>query len=1110
MKRYRTTMILLVLLCLCSTATLAQFQALTTQQPVPPTQQFSVSSPTTVSLPAQDNDLFKAEDEAEVLAAQVAGVSVPFRSSIPVPVNYNLTNSGNWETLPDGSRVWRLRIESAGATDLCLHFNGWQLVKPCEIYYYNDSHSQVEGPFTYVDNWDGTNISPFIVGSAVTIELVVPEGADDANVLSIQSVLHGYRHMFNREEARERDVLDNFGDSGACNVNINCFGYMQEEKRAVAMVFDPSVGRWCSGTMMNNTLQNGDPIFLTADHCLNGNHTNWQFVFNYESAGCSPNTDGPTNSVISNASLLANWVNSDFAILRLSRPRPNTGYIPAFMGWDRSGTAPSSTYGIHHPSGDVKKGSEDFQAPVSADWNGNFPNTHWRTDWDNGVTEGGSSGSPLIANSGRVIGQLHGGLSGCGMPSQTDRYGKLSSSWDGGGNSSSRARDWLDPNNSGSQVGNYWQPFGPPNDSCGQPGFTTITTLPFSVSGSTQFAANNFNTLNCNTNTSPEVVYMMQLPCDHTVTVSTCGSNYDTQIMVYGVTSCMGWSYLVDCNDDFNGCGTQSQVTFTATGGTLYTIVLEGYASSWGNFVLNVSGFSSGAQGNAQCPGYEITTVPYFTYGATWCGNDDVNPECRPTQDGQDVHWYWVSPYNQAMRAKTCFINFDTILDVRYGGACPGTWSAGCNDDYFCGSDALASTVVFDASAGATYYIHMDGFNGAEGMSSLELEVWNDNCSSPWVVPSLPFNTFGDTRPARDDIATYNFPNSKDVLFQYTSPICQNMGVSLCFDTDYDSYVEVRTGGPCPGSTVVTYNDDFCGTASQATWGAEANRTYYIVVAGYQMNEGPFSIQFYNIPGAIPAPAGDVCETSIQIPALPFTDYGNSCCMADNYAPCVGVDSREMVYNYYSTTCQELTVSLCGSGYDTGLGIYGGVCPNISPLIVCNDDNYCGDTYVLQSTASFTAQANTNYQFLVHGFSTHCGNYVINVSGTPCVAATPDPVDDLVILANDGSDDAHLYWTATANAFSYEIYYSTDQNNIFAPGNHILTTTSTNATVSGILSTPEMFGYFQVVAVGADGVALAANLGDQRPKLEAINSVEIQNPYQFMNNEVEEQAPLNK
>jgi hypothetical protein len=60
---------------------------------------------------------------------------------------------------------------------------------------------------------------------------------------------------------------------------------------------------------------------------------------------------------------------------------------------------------------------------------------------------------------------------------------------------------------------------------------------------------------------------------------------------------------------------------------------------------------------------------------------------------------------------------------------------------------------------------------------------------------------------------------------------------------------------------------------------------------------------------------------ALQIPSLPFTDYGNTCCMADNYTPCVGADSREVVYNYYlAGLARNVTVSLCGSSYDTGSG----------------------------------------------------------------------------------------------------------------------------------------------------------------------------------------------
>ncbi|MCB9357564.1 MAG: trypsin-like peptidase domain-containing protein [Calditrichaeota bacterium] len=1068
----------------------------------------------TVTLPALDNRSFLLEDEANYQLANADGTVPAAQLARPQEVNFSLNNSGTWELLPDGSRIWRLRIVSPNATDTWLIYDQWRIVKPCELYVYNDNQSMVFGPYTSVDNWDGTNVTPIVEGDAVTLEYRVPADQEDIGELSVMRVLHGYRHFHNRE-ARERDALDNFGDSMPCMININCFGYMQEEKRAVAMVIDP-MGGACSGTMLNNTLQNGDPLFLTANHCLNGNQNNWLFYFNYESAACSPTTNGSGAFVVANATLLMSHAPSDHALLRLSRPRPETPYIPAYMGWYRPDIAASSSYGIHHPAADVKKGHEDYDPASSTDWNGQGPNTHWLTHIDNGMMEPGSSGSPMINPGGYVVGPLHGGSWDCDPNTVNDAiYGKMATAWEGGGSISTRLRDWLDPNNSGATFKGYWQPVGPPNDSCGQPGSTTITSLPYSTSGSTLFAANNFNTSGCNINTSPDMVYMLQLPCDHQVTVSSCGSSFDTQIFVFGAYSCGSVGWLAGCNDDF--CGVQSQVSFTATGGQLYMIVLEGYASSYGNFVLNITGTSSGAQGNAQCPGYAITEVPYFTYGATWCGNDDVNPSCQ-SNDGQDVHWYWVSPYNQTMRARTCYINFDTILEVRYSGACPGSFSAGCNDDYACAADALASTVVFGATAGITYYIHMDGYAGAEGIASLELGAYNDDCSSPIVVPSLPANYGGDTRAAQDDFATVVGPNSKEVFFQYTSPTCQTVYVHTCDDnlTLYDTGLEVRTGGPCPGTTLVAYNDDACGNnglKSSLQFNAEANRTYYIIVCGYQTNAGQFMV-YFNGGASQGAPVGDVCETALQIPSLPFTDHGNTCCMADNYTPCVGPDSREVVYNYYSTSCQNVTVSLCGSSYDTGLGIYGGTCPNIAPLIACNDDNYCGGTFALQSTATFTAEANTNYQILIHGYQANCGNYVLNVSGVPCPPPLVVAPDSLTIKVDPTTATAELRWSNVPNANTYWVYRSLDENNILDPANLIAGINTNSYNCSGCLNQADTRVFFAVTAeyvplvTGAEAEAQQASLAGLS-KSDAVQGPIWENPHINMTNEIEEQAYKN-
>jgi Secretion system C-terminal sorting domain len=82
----------------------------------------------------------------------------------------------------------------------------------------------------------------------------------------------------------------------------------------------------------------------------------------------------------------------------------------------------------------------------------NYPNlvgnVYWQADWNMGVTEVGSSGSPLFNSAGKVIGHLKGGYSFCGSGQMKDYYGCFDASWPGSGSPSSRLLDWLDPINS--------------------------------------------------------------------------------------------------------------------------------------------------------------------------------------------------------------------------------------------------------------------------------------------------------------------------------------------------------------------------------------------------------------------------------------------------------------------------------------------------------------------------------------------------------------------------------------------------------------------------------------------------------------------------------------
>jgi len=156
----------------------------------------------------------------------------------------------------------------------------------------------------------------------------------------------------------------------------------------------------------------------------------------------------------------SNYMFSDFALLRLSEdPKDISGYTPYYLGWDRSGQPGSPGVCIHHPKGDVKKISTVLSTPVSSSWHESWAlNTHWEVEWKytshgHGMTQPGSSGSPLLNAMHRVIGQLQGGNSrDCQNPEGHSWYGKLSLSWVDQTNSNSiyrRLNCWLDSLNTG-------------------------------------------------------------------------------------------------------------------------------------------------------------------------------------------------------------------------------------------------------------------------------------------------------------------------------------------------------------------------------------------------------------------------------------------------------------------------------------------------------------------------------------------------------------------------------------------------------------------------------------------------------------------------------------
>jgi len=433
--------------------------------------------------------------------------NLPLRAGISLNYDIDPYVDGQWSLLPNNKVVWRYKLTVPGAKSVILSFDQWKLSEDAELFVYNDN-GYIVGAYTHNHNDPNGGIRQMssvpVPGDVITIELVENANPNtlpaqpktksqtqgsitiqqfSGNIAPIE--LHSYSprsiiHISDVVLIYNDQVNDSpdkdLGDAGSCQVNINCSpegDNWQVQKRGVARILYKDGTSWyyCSGTLINNTQNNGTPYFLTAYHCgataSAADHNQWQFYFNYERPGCA-NTGTPPNNLITGCVKRAGGDisgGSDFQLVELNST-PSLSWNPYYNGWDKSGTASSSGVGIHHPAGDAKKISTYTTTLGTGTWpNGGMSSAHWTVKWASttngyGCVEGGSSGSPLFDNNKRVIGTLTGGNSSCGnQASATDYYGKFSVHWTANGTTNDKQlKPWLDPLNSNPTTLNGFDP----------------------------------------------------------------------------------------------------------------------------------------------------------------------------------------------------------------------------------------------------------------------------------------------------------------------------------------------------------------------------------------------------------------------------------------------------------------------------------------------------------------------------------------------------------------------------------------------------------------------------------------------------------------------------
>jgi hypothetical protein len=296
-----------------------------------------------------------------------------------------------------------------------------------------------------------------------------------------------------------------------------------------------------------------------------------------------------------------------------------------------------------------------------------------------------------------------------------------------------------------------WGPCSAPtNDHCNQaisidPGVHPFCTTNADSDGPVLPGSGGCNLLGYN-QIDNDIWYVFLAPSHGTLHVSTCGTDWDTKIALYGSTipgfnacpsSGISASTFLGCSDDNGGCGLGSDMTITVNADQYYKIRVGGFNDNSGAGQLNVEFTPDGVDCEHSIIIINAEDVTYFGSNAYTPESADGD-DCGSGADGHSI-WYRFDPpcnfWGGYMTLSTCHpgTDFDTIITLwRVGdhGECAQQLIE-CNDDadtVDCQISGVGrkSRIDFQPSPGWWYYIQVSGFNNSSG--NFELSVKMDSC----------------------------------------------------------------------------------------------------------------------------------------------------------------------------------------------------------------------------------------------------------------------------------------------------------------------------------------------------------------------------------------------
>lgn len=254
-------------------------------------------------------------------------------------------------------------------------------------------------------------------------------------------------------------------------------------------------------------------------------------------------------------------------------------------------------------------------------------------------------------------------------------------------------------------------------------------------------------------------------------------------------------------------------------------------------------------------------------------------------------------------------------------------------------------------------------------------------CTNTTQFPSATINI--NPAGTATTISTCSFAGEFSVIGSAVNG--QTLRFTSSVATDFITIHSGTSNGPvvASGVTPLVFANTFTGTL-YAHWNTSA-------ACGSQATCRTTTVQCTSCTPP-PPPANDLCAGAININCGQTIAGSTTSATIDAVGTCVtALGTAPGVWYTFAGDGSSTTLSLCGSGYDTKIGVFSGSCAGLT--CVTGNDDFCG----LQSQVTFTANLGTTYYVLVTGFGTNSGAFtlartcVFPCSGTPTAGTISGP-----------------------------------------------------------------------------------------------------------------------